>query len=435
MHSSRNGLSFYRMLMFLVLLFLNVFAQETAGPVLISFSAGNIPTPVHLSTDVQKIAVEKWEIETASERWRPIGLPFYTEFPKPNLHIKGQFNRNKQDSLKNLVLYSGGLHGYAEIIINGVILGKRPFDYMPFELDISHELLRIGLNEIEINLRAPRSLNEGFPVLPHLYAEKRVYGIIRPLFLYQMPSPTLSNLKLSLNNIRGRKANISYHYNFDIPSDILKKTNFIKAEEWLTNNAGKVIYHSIKFVPANRHGRENAISIDTAYVWSPRNPVHINMRVVLQTNFTTLVDRSFRVAVRKIELSNHTLQLNEKPIFIKGINYYQNIASYIRKNYYGLVQNDFKALKEAGFNAIRFPHYIPDLSVVRMADSLGLLVFAELPVWQYPPELMNKAPLLSLIKNALLRFDHYFGRNPSPTALSFGQELPLHDSSVLRLMI
>ncbi len=331
MYSSRNGLVFRRMLLFLVLFFMKVSAQETTGPVLISFSAGNTPVPSHLSSDIQMITVKKWQIETAPNRWHPISLPFFTEFPKPNLHLKGQFSRNENDSLTNFILYSGGLHGYAEIKINGVLIAKKPFDYMPFELDINHDLLKTGTNEIEINLRSPRSLTEGFPVLPHIYAEKQVFGIIRPVFLYKASSSALSNLKISLNNIQGRKANISYKYNFDLPAKILKKTNFIKAEEWFTNDEGKVVFRSIKFIPVNRRQRENTISVDTSYVWSPHNPTHINMRVVLQTDFTVISERSFRVAVRKFEYRNRSLRLNDKPVFIKGINYHQNFYSYIKK--------------------------------------------------------------------------------------------------------
>ena len=435
MHSSRNGLILRRMLLFLILSFAGVLARETAGPLIISFNSGNTPLPPHLAKDLQIVKIEKWQIETAPQRWHPIALPFFTEFSEPNLHIKGLFHREAKDSLHNLILYSGGLHGYAEIKINGVLIGKQSFDYLPFELDISYELLKSGLNEIEINLRPPHSLNEGFPVLPHLFAEKQVWGIIRPLILYKAPQHGLSNLKIALKSIQGRKAKVFYRYNFDVPSGILKKTNFIKAEEWFTNDAGKVVFHSIKFVPISRHQRENTISVDTSYIWSTNNPRYITLRIVLRTDFTVIIDRSFRRALRKIEQRNYSLRLNEKRIFIKGVNYYQNISSYIKKNYYDLVRKDFKSLKEAGFNAVRFPHYVPDASVVRLADSLGLLVFSELPVWQYPPDLMNEAPLRSLIKNALLRFDRYFGRSPSPAAFSIGQELPLHDSMVLRLMI
>ncbi|HGY55300.1 MAG TPA: hypothetical protein ENK44_06355 [Caldithrix abyssi] len=438
MLNNRNGFMLHWVGLFLIWLFLPVNAvkaQDSGLPVLVHFESGATPPPSYLPLNIKQIKVQDWQVETAPEHWRSIRLPFYTEYPRPKIHLKGRFLYKNSAHDSRLILYSGGIHGFAEIKINGSLIAQQNFNYLPFEIAINKDALTEGVNEIEIHLRAPEKLEEGFPVLPKIYAEQRVFGLLRPLFFYPQSTASLSGLKVRLQNFAGSKAEIAYRYRFDLPAEVKAKAKLIKAEEWFLNENNKVVFHSIKFIPAGRNFRENTFSLDTSYVWSVQRPVRLKLKIVLSTDRSALLSQTYRIAARTVQYRNNALHLNGQRLTIRGVNYHQNIGSYRNKGYYDMVKADFSALKEAGFNAVRFPHYLPDPSSVGIADSLGLLLFCEIPVWQYPAALLSEPAVQKQMKNILLNFERYYGLSPAVTAFSLGQELPLHKSRILRRFI
>jgi beta-glucuronidase len=111
--------------------------------------------------------------------------------------------------------------------------------------------------------------------------------------------------------------------------------------------------------------------------WSPENPKLYN--VVLTTASDKVADK---IGFRTITVDGKKILLNGKPVFLRGISIHAEIPQEVRRAY---SKQDAAQLlgwaKELGCNMVRLAHYPHDENMTRMADSLGLLVWSEIPVY------------------------------------------------------
>ncbi|XHR96350.1 glycoside hydrolase family 2 TIM barrel-domain containing protein [Mucilaginibacter sp. UC70_90] len=74
--------------------------------------------------------------------------------------------------------------------------------------------------------------------------------------------------------------------------------------------------------------------------------------------------------------------LNGKPVFLRGICIHGEIPQDVRRAY---SQQDAEQLlnqaHELGCNMVRLAHYPHDEKITRLADSLGIMVWSEIPVY------------------------------------------------------
>jgi beta-glucuronidase len=128
-----------------------------------------------------------------------------------------------------------------------------------------------------------------------------------------------------------------------------------------TDTSGKVIF-SINSTPK---------------LWTPESPKLYDVFFIY--NNDTLKDK---IGFRSIEAKNGEFVLNGKPIFLRGICMHEEIP--MRKARAN-GNDDARLLlgwaKELGCNFVRLAHYPHNEAMTRMADSLGLLVWSEVPVY------------------------------------------------------
>src|SRR4029077_20028732 len=89
-----------------------------------------------------------------------------------------------------------------------------------------------------------------------------------------------------------------------------------------------------------------------------------------------------KIGFRTIAVTGNKLFLNDAPLFLRGISIHEEIPQQQRRAY---SRADALQLlgwaKELGCNMVRLAHYPHDETMTRMADSLGLLVWSEIPVY------------------------------------------------------
>ncbi|NNE07524.1 MAG: beta-glucuronidase, partial [Gemmatimonadetes bacterium] len=111
--------------------------------------------------------------------------------------------------------------------------------------------------------------------------------------------------------------------------------------------------------------------------WSPENPRLYD--VVVASEEDTLTDR---VGFRTIETRGSEILLNGEPVFLRGICIHEEALS---REGRATSESDARELlllaKDLGCNYVRLAHYPHSEFMVRMADELGLLAWAEIPVY------------------------------------------------------
>ena len=125
-------------------------------------------------------------------------------------------------------------------------------------------------------------------------------------------------------------------------------------------------------------------------LWSPESPRLYRVEVEAETD--RVVDR---IGFRSIETRGHDILLNGERIFLRGISLHEEAPGREGRAHSA---EDARTLlgwaRELGCNFVRLAHYPHNEHTVRVADELGLLVWAEVPVywaidWESPETLAN----------------------------------------------
>jgi beta-glucuronidase len=135
--------------------------------------------------------------------------------------------------------------------------------------------------------------------------------------------------------------------------------------------------HLLKTFSANQSNIPVNLDLAGVRLWSPRDPK--TYEVVLTTPHDTIREK---IGFRSIEVDGSRLLLNGEPVFLRGISIHGEMPTQGRR---AVGPADARTLlgwaKELGCNMVRLAHYPHDESMTRLADSLGLLVWSEIPVY------------------------------------------------------
>jgi beta-glucuronidase len=128
-------------------------------------------------------------------------------------------------------------------------------------------------------------------------------------------------------------------------------------------------------------GRASLSARNRLALWSPESPaLHA---VAIEAVGTSVSDR---VGLRRIATRERELLFNDKPLFLRGISLHEEPIGPIGTR--RMTEADARRLlaeaKELGCNFIRLAHYPHSEVTLRLADEIGLIVWAEIPVyWEH----------------------------------------------------
>jgi beta-galactosidase len=138
-------------------------------------------------------------------------------------------------------------------------------------------------------------------------------------------------------------------------------------------------------VPANGSSVFNVSAVVASpQLWSPETPNLYRVYTTVTVGGIVVDDYAARFGFRTLAWSNtNGFSLNGSRYEIKGTCYHQ---------FFAWVQNavpnsrwpiDIAMIKDAGFNAVRLSHYPRNPAFYDAADSMGILLLAEVPTWCY----------------------------------------------------
>lgn len=116
-------------------------------------------------------------------------------------------------------------------------------------------------------------------------------------------------------------------------------------------------------------------------LWSPERPILHDLRVTTPTDQIT-----DRIGLRNIITKGRELLFNGKPVFLRGISLHEEPIGPVGTR--RMTEADTRRLlqeaKDLGCNFVRLAHYPHSEVTLRLADEMGLIVWAEVPVyWEH----------------------------------------------------
>ncbi len=292
-------------------------------------------------------------------------------FYEGSVWYKRSFDYTK--SAKNrLFLHFGACNYFAAVYLNGEELGEHEGGFTPFDFEITDRVRAHG-NFLVVRVNNARGKDQ----VPTVNTDWWNYGgITRPVTLVEVPETFVQDYLVQLQ--KGSTHQIKGWLQLNGPQ--LQQTVKIRiAETGLVQTVQ---------TDSKGHG-EFSFGADLT-LWSPENPKLYTVEIAGEAD--QVIDR---IGFRSIEARGTDIVLNGKPVFLRGISIHEEAPTRPGRAW---SEDDARTLlgwaRELGCNFVRLAHYPHNESMLRMADQMGLMVWAEVPVywtiqWENPQTLRN----------------------------------------------
>ncbi len=259
-----------------------------------------------------------------------------------------------------LFVYFGAANYEAITYLNGKKLGRHEGGFTPFQYEITDLVKETG-NSLVVKVDNKRK-PDGVPGLNTDWFN--FGGITRDVLLVEVPGSFISDYKFQLK--KDSMDTIAGFVQLDGPA---------KEQEVMITVADANISQKVKTDASGYAAFE--LSAGGIALWSPEKPV---LHDVVFSSSTDKV--SDRIGLRCIQVRGDEILLNGKSIFMRGVCIHEQAPFHDgRATSPEQAYTKLKWAKEMNCNFVRLAHYPHNEHTVRLADELGLLVWAENPVY------------------------------------------------------
>lgn len=272
---------------------------------------------------------------------------------------KKEFEYQKKTDRK-VILNFEAVNYLSEVYLNGVRLGTHEGGFTPFQFDCTEVLIN-GSNNLVVYVNNDRK-KENVPALD--FDWWNFGGITRSVSLIELPKTFIEDYSVHLDKNDSKTINGWIKLNYENCGSIIElRIPELKITKKLKTSKTGDVKFTFKLKPE---------------LWSPSNPKLYELRII--TGEDTITDN---IGFRTVETSGTKILLNKQSIFLRGICLHEE-ALFTGGRIISIeqVKTLFDYAKELNCNFVRLAHYPHNEDALRMADEMGFLVWAEVPVWQ-----------------------------------------------------
>jgi len=324
-------------------------------------------------------------------------------FYEGTVWYKRSFDYTKSPKNK-LFLHFGACNYFAAVYLNGEELGEHEGGFTPFDFEITDRVKPRG-NFLVLRINNTRGKDQ----VPTVNTDWWNYGgITRPVTLLEVPETFVQDYFIQLE--KGSTHQIKGWLQLNGPH--LQQNVTIRIPE-----AGLS-----KAFQTDSKGRAELSFSAGLTLWSPENPKLYTVEIASDSDQVT-----DHIGFRSMEVHGTDILLNGKPVFLRGISIHEEAPTRPGRAW---SEDDARTLlgwaKELGCNFVRLAHYPHSEAMLRMADQMGLMVWAEVPVywtiqWENPQTLHNAENQL----NEMIARDH---NRAALIIYSVANETPVSDA-------
>lgn len=277
-----------------------------------------------------------------------------------------------------LTLRFQGANQTADVWLNGRRLGRHEGGYTPFEFDVTHAVRAGAPNTLAV--RVDNSYNPAIP--PHTADFNFYGGVYRQVQLVGTHPVRVERVRLSTPEVSWTRAVVQAR------TTLANATGEPRRVRLVTHvvDPDREIVQSLvtdTLVPAGDSVivSQRGAPLVNPLLWSPEHPWLYQARSALYDGEGHALDevenplgfRAFRFQ------ADSGFFLNGQPLKLRGVNLHQdylllgNAVDVARK------REDVRLVKAMGANFVRLAHYPHHPATVAFADTLGLLVWEEIP--------------------------------------------------------
>ena len=275
-------------------------------------------------------------------------LPPYVKKENPVGYYRKRFNVDTPAG--KTILHFSGVDNAFYVYLNGEMVGFSKGSRLPSEFDVS-ALIKKGENVIAVKV---------FTYSDASYLENQdmllASGIFRDVYLIESSEDTLWDYR-----VRTTYTSISVEARLDVKSDYEVRVSL--EGESVLYKANERICHTFE--------------LSAPRLWSAETPNLYDLCIELIKDGEVFETHSKRVGIMQVRVSDNKLLVNEKPIYVKGINRHENNAKNGRAITVQQIEDDLRMIKANNLNAIRLSHYTNNPATYEIATEIGLYLMDE----------------------------------------------------------
>jgi len=288
---------------------------------------------------------------------------------------KKTFYLNDLPKGKRVLLYFEAANMECTVYVNNKKVGSHLGGYLGFRFDITPYLLPRKGNEILVYVS--NAFNRD--LIPSQKSDFFIYGgLTRDVWLEVVPQTYLDRLLISTPRVSEEVAQTKLKLNI---VSAHKQTVRVKID--LNDAQGSKKLEKIKKATLAQGRSEMTIQLPALKrpkLWAPDHPYLYTLKVQIESKSGVIDSYSEKFGYRWFEFKeNGPFFLNGQRLLLRGTHRHEDHAGYGAAMPNAQHRKDMEAIKKMGANFVRLAHYPQDPQVYRSCDSLGLLVWDELP--------------------------------------------------------
>jgi len=365
-------------------------AQGSDGRVVINLDSGwryaesRETMPLAVDSSAERVSAA---LATSATRWEGVTLPhtwnaFDATDEAPGYRraagwYRRTLNLDAYPSGRRFVLYFEGANTVADVYVNGSRAGGHVGGYVGFEVDIT-PFVRHGDNELRVRVD-----NSDDPdLIPSDRSDFVIYGgLTRDVWLKVLPPVWLRHLEVTTPLMTRNSAQSHLLVEIANPErrrGIYEVTAVLRAPD------GSAVARAQTRVAIPGDSTQ-AVMMDLPVVhsprlWGPGHPSLYTLVVSLSRGDGRIDEIEERVGFRWYRFeANGPFYLNGERVLLRGTQRHEDFAGLGAALPNERHRRDLEMIREMGANFVRLAHYPQDPEVYRAADSLGLMIWDELP--------------------------------------------------------
>ncbi len=259
------------------------------------------------------------------------------------------------------------------VSINDQTFQEHKGGYTPFSVDITDYINESGQNVLNIHLDSTE--RQDIPPFGHVVDYLAFGGIYRDVYLvYVEPA--------HITNIFAKPFDVTESPRLEVDVHMIKGDN-LRLEVKLSDSNGEGISNQHKMV-SDKVVTLRFDDLTGINLWAIDTPVLYHLEVTLLDGDTVLDVQTTRFGFRTCEFRDDGFYLNGKRLQLIGLNRHQTFPYFGAAAPERLQKKDADIIKyELACNIVRTSHYPQSTYFLDRCDEIGLLVFEEIPGWQY----------------------------------------------------
>lgn len=282
------------------------------------------------------------------------------------------------------LLHFEGAGQKAEVYIYTKKIGNHVGGYDEWTVDITEAIKEFMKNPVyktqfkgKVPLLIRTDNTRDTEMMPSAMSDFNLYGgLYRHLNLVYVPSLSIEKLFISAQaDVENKKGKITIKPRFYNP---LSVSNFTAKLKIYSPN-GKLLLERESAEKSVKQTEFWDIILAKPEFWSPDDPALYTAEVVLKTKDGEITHRE-KFGFRDFKfVEKGPFMLNGKRLLLRGTHRHEDHAGVAAAMTDEMIREEMVMMKNMGVNFIRLGHYQQSKEVLNLCDSLGILVWEEIP--------------------------------------------------------